>query len=782
MPRPAAFCAATLVAVVLALPVAARAANEQVQSDLSLLADRSVVDATDYWMEHAVAEGKCDGQRTANLLVQLAKAFKPADETQAAIAVLVERHVINSPEYWTKHAVVGGVCDGANVAAVVRHVVERLPIASPRPISAAPIEPTPASALKPCYDVIVAGAGMGGCGAAIQAARMGRSVLLLDETDWIGGQMNAAAVTSMDEGVTLCRERGLYRELCALIAAHYQPLGIHPETAYWHNHFCVEPRVGRNLLGAMLADARGQGVLDLALRAHVTKVVKTGDKVTGVEIEAAADGGKTTRSIQSKILIDATEWGDVLPLSGARYRVGNCTSDSINPKQRVQSNTWTAVVKQYPAGTPHELLITAAPPGYTDKVHEGFVRSLVLGDDKIDTKAHPWNFASFIGYRGMPDSSRTGDSPPITRTHLNFNNDYRSTVAEIENPTQRKATDREMRLKTLQLIYYIQHTLGKTDWSVANDEGFDSPYNRAEIDEWLAERRDLEPYRAVLYHFSVIPYTRESRRIIGLHTLTAGEIERKPRSPALFPDVVALGDYAVDLHESMNPPYLELDLDHEADIPQSFGERGVGPFAIPFGSLIPEKVDGFLPAEKNFSQSRMANGATRLQPHTLLVGQAVGAIAALAIERQIQPRDLDSALVQCVLLDAGDTLFVTPISDIRHDGPDFKPAQLTLARDLLVADKGRFRPLDPFTPADVQHALTQLFGDSARVSESSSVAVTGATLAQAITAWLARSPRPFEFHPQIVDASKPLTRIDAARVLTQFLEQRTTIKIGTAIQ
>ena len=50
------------------------------------------------------------------------------------------------------------------------------------------------------YDVIVAGAGTGGLAAAIQAARLGSDVLLVEPTDWIGGQLAAAGVTSMDEG------------------------------------------------------------------------------------------------------------------------------------------------------------------------------------------------------------------------------------------------------------------------------------------------------------------------------------------------------------------------------------------------------------------------------------------------------------------------------------------------------------------------------------------------------------------------------------------------------
>lgn len=652
---------------------------ETTRDNIAILREHKVISEPDYWLEHAVTGGKCDGAKVATLLVELAKVLKPVATKDEAVEVLTQRGVLSASDYWRKNAVASGVCNGSNVAIVLGRIAGKLPVRMepPKSANAKPLEPAPPERLKSSYDVVIAGAGTGGCGAAVQAARMGRSVLLLEETDWIGGQMNAAAVTSMDEGGTLVRERGIYREWCALIAAHYLPLGINYMTAYQNSHVCVEPRVGRHLLHVLLGDARGQGVLDLALRSRVTKVLKKGDSVTGVEIESVTPNGKQSHAIQCRVLIDATEWGDVIPLTGARYRVGNCTNDNIVPARRVQDNTWTAVVKQYPQGVPPELLVTQPPPGY-DKVHALFARSLVSGDKIGGSKDRPWTWATFIGYRGMPDSSRPGNSPPITRTHLNFNNDYPSTVAEIEDPARREATNREMRLKTLHLLYYIQHTLGKTDWSVANDEGYDTPCNRAAIDAWLAERSDLAPYRSILYHFSIIQYTRESRRIIGLHTLTAHEIERKNGKPVQFPNTVALGDYPVDMHGSMTKPYLELDLDHESDIPDKFGGKGVGPFAIPFECFIPEKVDGFLPAEKNISQSRMVNGATRLQPHTMLTGQAAGAIAALAIQNNVQPRAVDPVLVQRVLLDAGCTLTIERVKGARWGTAEWKAKQMAV--------------------------------------------------------------------------------------------------------
>ncbi len=622
--------------------------------------------------------------------------------------------------------------------------------------------------IKPQYDVVIAGAGTGGFGAAVEAARLGASVLLLEETDWIGGQMNAAAVTSMDEGKKLVRERGLYHEFVGRVEAFYRPLGKSCETAYWYGHICMEPRVGQKILYAMLDKARGAGTLDVSLLSQVTKVAKNGDTVTGVEIETGLAGKRQAQSIACKILIDATEWGDVIPLTGARYRVGNCTSDSIDLSRRIQDLTWTAVVKEYPQGVPPELLIREKPQGYTDKVHEAFLRSLVNGD-KVGSKDKPWTFATFIGYRGMPDSSTTNRSRAITRTHLNYNNDYEVHIADVESMTSRVATCRAAKLKTLHLLYYIQNTLGKTNWAVANDEGFDSPYDRAEVDAWIKERPDLEPYRAILNQFSAMAYARESRRIIGLHTLTAPEIERKTNKPVQFADAVALGDYAIDLHGSMSEKLVELEFEGPTNFPSSFGGHGIGPFAIPFGCFIPEKIDGFLPAEKNISQSRLANGATRLQPSTMLMGQAVGVIAALAIKYHVQPRGLDPVLVQQTLLDANSTLFITPLRDVARDAPEWKAIQLVTVHGMLTPDDGKFGPDQNVSSAQLAGIMTKLF---AREFSAPADPVTRAEFAAALRGGLDGSKVRLDFVSSDADGAKPISRSEAAQIVAEFLEKR----------
>jgi hypothetical protein len=662
---------------------AAVAGRPLARRDIDLLVRNGRLNDAAYWRERLVEGGKLDGARVAALLTQLARVLRPDAKAENAVAVLAEFRILGAPEYWNANAVAGRTCEARNVAMLLGRVASRMPVERPRSAGARPLEATPPERLRGAYDVIVAGAGTGGSAAAAQAARMGRTVLLLEETDWIGGQMNAAAVTSMDEGGTLVRERGVYREWCGLVASHYQPLGVNYITAYNNGHVCFEPRVGRRLLHALLGDAKGTGVLDLALRSRVVKVARRGETVTGVEIENTTAEGRKRRAVACRVLIDATEWGDVIPLTGARYRVGNRMAgggarEPLPMDRAVQANTWTAVVKQYPEGAPQKLRMREAPPGYTDAVHAGFARTLVAGERYV-SGAKPWNWANFVAYRAMPDTSRPGDTPPFTRTHLNYNNDCPSTVAEIESPERRLQSDRAMRLKTLHLLYYIQHTLGKADWSVADDEGYDTPYNREQIDAWLRERPELTPYREILYRFSVAPYVRESRRIVGLHTLTAREIERAKGKPVQFAHTVALGDYAVDLHGSMRKELLEPELDRESDIPNRFGARGTGPFAIPFECFIPERVDGLVAAEKNISQSRLANGATRLQPSTMLMGQAAGAIAALAVAGSTPPRRVDPAAVQRVLLEAGATLAIEDVG-VEWGTPEWRSRQAAALR------------------------------------------------------------------------------------------------------
>lgn len=576
----------------------------------------------------------------------------------------------------------------------------------------------PPPVIELAYDIVVVGAGSGGSSAAIQAARLGMSVALLEETDWVGGQMTAAAVTSMDEG-TANRESGLYVEFITLIKAHYDALSKAIGTCYWSNNTrCFEPRVGRDVLEKMLDD---QPSIELFLRTRPTEVdweYSGGTpQVTGVSGVQSSAAPPIHYHFSAEIVIDATEWGDVIALSPAKYRIGNSTSNAPDPAACVQDNTYTAVIRKYQGGPPAALLLSGPPPGYTNTVKEHFESLISNGGANwiSGPNDYPADWLTHVGYRGMPDSATAGSydsySPAlISRTGVNWANDYPYLVADLA-PAVRKTVNCQAKLRSLQFLYYMQHDLGQTQWSVANDEDFNSPYN---IEENLCPEIPAQ-FKEIEKHFPVMPYARESRRIFGIETVTGDQIRREVHCPGCparaetnFTTALAVGDYPVDLHACNENEDLELQLESTADVPPGF--QG-GAFQVPFEVFVPETVNGLLAAEKNLSVSRLVNGSIRLQPITMLTGQAVGVVAALAVSKGIHARSVLPLEVQDFLVANGCRLALQDWNDVPRSHPRWADIQLTAVYTIMGGYSDiEFGVNDELTRGWAAAAITRLFG------------------------------------------------------------------------
>lgn len=549
-------------------------------------------------------------------------------------------------------------------------------------------------------DIVIVGAGTGGVAAAIQAVRSGSSVILLEETDWVGGQMTAAGVTSMDGGDSRW-SGGMYKEFIDTVRQYYQAKGKSISTCYFSNTgICFEPRVGKMILEQMLAAAG----IPVHYRTQVLSVQKSGNTITGLTVKQ----GTSTKTITAKIVIDATEYGDVLPLAGVAYRVGNSISSSPNQNACIQDITYTAVFKKYPGGVPTQLQITSPPPGYTDTVKNKFSAIVTKNGLGSFNGSYPVNWPTHNAYRGMPDSSNPSDynglhATAITKTGVNWANDFSVNVRYLQDKTYRKQINCEAKLHTIQFLYYVQTELGEPLWSVANDEGYDTPYNREENDcaNIPASLKSIE------HHMPVIPYVRESRRAIGSMTLTAKDMKRTTpgaRAARTFTSSIAVGDYPVDLHGCMNNENLETDIEAMADHPSSSVS---GPFQIPFESLIPNSVNNLIVAEKNISQSRLANGATRLQPITILTGQAAGALAALAAQQGKPPGLIDVLHVQKILTQAKAS--IEPLVDVPLDHFAHASIQQLVVQGIMSGSGSeQFSPESLLTKAQTAVALLRV--------------------------------------------------------------------------
>lgn len=541
------------------------------------------------------------------------------------------------------------------------------------------------------YDVAVIGAGCGGVSAAIQAARMGMSVAVVEESDWIGGQMTGAAVSTMDD---VRRTRtGIYNEFITRVREYYAMRNTPVNVCYWGSDtISCEPWVGQKILLDMMKES---GNITIHTLAHVTKANCENDRVVSAEIKTP--DGKFT--LTAKVFIDATETGSFIPLTGARYRVGNSIAPDMDENSVIQDITYVAVVKKYPDGLPEGLRLTRRPPGY-EEFAEHF-REVISKDGNKWPGVHPFNIPVFKAYRAMPDIANPNRGmidggvystwDMITRTALNWANDYPGRkngdagmpAKYLEDKRFRRDAERMAMAKTLSFIFYMQTELGMDDWSVDDRQGYGGWFSN----DWEHWEEMPEVFGSILKHFPPFPYIRESRRIVGVETMTVTDVIRDKylrRTIKSKRNSIALGEYPTDIHGLRDTHYLDLDLgENPADIPDDEEWLG-GLFQIPMGALIPEKIDGLIAAEKNISVSRIVNGSTRLHPVTMLTGQAAGALAAESVRQKTAPRNVRPIDVQWPLLGAKDKLSIYNFIDVPQQSLWWRGVELSVIYGYLA--------------------------------------------------------------------------------------------------
>ena len=565
------------------------------------------------------------------------------------------------------------------------------------------------------YDVIVVGGSAGGAAAALQAKRMGASVALFAETNAIGGQL--LTVPSIDEGWMFRNfPSGIYGELVNRVNQVYAAKGMSVGGCYWDpGSRCYEPHILNQQLTAMLREVN----VDIYPRATFKDVVLDNNTVRGVEF---ADLTSSSRVFGSRVLVDATEYGDVIPRTGAAHLVGNGTGDL--PGTCIQSITYAVPIKYYDV-VPAALRLPGAPPNYAS--YQAEFAATVAASAGNNMASYPLSLLNHNVYRAMPDFTRglaTGAGPP--KSNINFANDYLDfyTYVKGKMPPQyfhmalggsfltdgaaRTAGISAAKLKTLAFLYYIQDPQGLNDqhWAIADDE-FGDITTTDDLSNDVP--RPFKPIESLMPPF---PYVRESRRIQAVTMLTASGIRRTLNSDGLgrgpvWPTGIAMGDYTTDFHNcDWDGTFEPWSGDKASDLtmPQ-------GPFQVPFESFIPVTVDGFLAAEKNLGSSRVANSALRLQPGVMSTGQAVGTIAALAVRHGIQPRAVSPLETQMELANSGARISMYAHDDVRYPSAHWTDVQIAGARGIMVGSTlSHFSAADPITRREAAAVLARTLG------------------------------------------------------------------------
>ena len=517
-------------------------------------------------------------------------------------------------------------------------------------------------------DVLIVGGGASGVSAGIQSARMGVTTMIIEETPWLGGMLTAAGVSCVDGNYKL--RSGIFGEFADSLAARYG--GYEALKSGWVSNINFDPHIGQEIFVNM-TDACGH-LLEVQCDTEVAGVKKEDGKW---EVAVRSNDGRSV--IYADVLIDATELGDVAKACGADYRIGmeaaSETGESIAPDESndvIQDLTFVAFLKDY---GPDADMTIERPEGYDPSP---FYNSCLnpLNTENV-TGQTIWSPEMMITYGRTPEG-RYMINWPI------YGNDYYVNSIEM-SPEERADAYRKAKDFTLSFIYFIQTQLGMKNLGLADD---------------VFPTEDRLPF---------IPYHRESRRIVGesFLPLDAAADPYGYKHP-YYRTGVAVGDYPVDHHHFRHSDWRNLPDLEFYPIPS---------FNVPMGSLLPSDVQDLIVAEKSISVSNLMNGATRLQPVVMQVGQASGALAALAVIEGKHVKDIGVRQLQEKLLDDG--CYIMPYLDLPEDNRHFRALQRIGATGILKGE-GRnegwsnetwFRASDPLLLEEVD--LEDYYGNIA---------------------------------------------------------------------
>jgi FAD dependent oxidoreductase len=471
---------------------------------------------------------------------------------------------------------------------------------------------SPASSPAEHCELLIAGGGTGGVAAAIAAARSGCRVVLLEETDWLGGQMTAQGVAALDEHEHI-ESFGGTRSYCELRNAIRRHYGEPNPGNCWVTRLAFEPRVAVDVIERMLP-----AQVSIFRRTKTVAVTTDGDRIAEVTAIGLDDG--RLQRWRPQLVIDATELGDLLPLCGAEHVIGAETiaqtgepqAQPVEPKPHcVQSFTYTFACERRPRGERHviekpdkyEHYKSAQPYSLRIEVHAGEIYGETSGwlqyslyEQLPGTKGGLWTYRRLLEKQNITMFNWPG-------------NDYRDrSILDCTAPEAARALQDAKRV-SLGFLYWLQQ---------------DAPE--------LKLRPDVMDTADGL---SKHPYIREARRIKAVKTIVEQEVsERHQHGPraAPFADSVGVGWYPIDIHRS-GPD----------DVGASCRTR---PFQIPLGALLPVRISNLIAGAKNIGTTHITNGCYRLHPVEWNVGEAAGALAGFALREQVAPAAVREKLLQ----------------------------------------------------------------------------------------------------------------------------------------
>lgn len=500
------------------------------------------------------------------------------------------------------------------------------------------LEASGAFAAKPSYDVVVYGATASGVIAAVAAARQGARVALLEPGTHLGGMVSSGLGHS---------DTGRKETIGGFSLEFFQRVGRHyGKPIAWD----FEPHVAEDVFREMVREAK-VNVFYNSLLSEQGAVQKKGTRITSIKMENG-------HAFSAPAFVDATYEGDLMGHSGATFTWGREGRDQydesfagVREGHKYAKHWFEVPVSAY--GGHHKVLpnIDREPRGKVgagDKKVQAYCFRLCLTRVKGNQAPipKPFNYDAhdyeLLARLIEATAKKQGSVPrldqfvwfsplPNGKTDVNnngaFSTDYigKSWDYPTASYQRRGHIWREHADYTAGFFYFLAH-----DRHVPKEL-------KAEAREWGLARDEFDDTNCWPFQL----YVRESRRMIGEHVMTQHDIE----TDVTKPDPIGMGSYNTDSHNVQRYVKADGDVQNEGDT-----EVPTVPYQIPYRILLPKRDQcSNLLVSVCVSASHIGYGTLRLEPIYMIMGQAAGVAATMAVDQkqivqEVEPASLTQEL------------------------------------------------------------------------------------------------------------------------------------------
>ena len=520
------------------------------------------------------------------------------------------------------------------------------------------------------YDVVVYGGTSAGVIAAVQAKKMGKSVVIVGPDVHLGG-LSSGGLGYTDTG-NKAVIGGLARNFYHRVWVEYQK----SQTWKWQQTEAFGNK-GQGTV-AMDKDERTMWIFEPSVAEKVFEdyVKEFGLTVLRDEWLDRAKGVRVTdgriaeitmlsgKKFAGKMFIDATYEGDLLAAAGVSYHVGREANSAYGEEWNGNQvgilhhgHHFGAVKKPISAykvpGDPSSGLlprISADPPGVRgegDKRVQAYCFRWCATDHPDNRLPFPkpanydasqyellvrvfeagWR-QTFHKFDLLPNrKTDTNNHGPFSFDNIGMNYDYPEASYERRREIIQEHRD------------YQQGLL----WFLANDPRVPADV-REEANRWGLPKDEFKDNG----HWPHQIYVREARRMVGAFVMTENELTKKKPTP----DSVGMGSYTIDSHNVRRYVTPEGNVQNEGDI----GVH-ISPYSIAYGALVPKRGEiANLFAPVACSATHIAYGSIRMEPVFMILGQSAATAAVLAIDADLAVQDVPYAALRARLLADGQVL------------------------------------------------------------------------------------------------------------------------------